>query len=215
MKTILAYGDSLTWGSDPATAGRHAPHHRWPDVLHRALGADVHVVSDGLRGRTTAYDDHLADCDRNGARLLPTSLYTHAPIDLVILMLGVNDLKPHTAGSAIAAMQGMRRLIQIVRMHRQGFDDGYTAQVLVVAQPPLVETSDAEFATVFAGAPAQARKIATLYQTLTTDMGCAFFDAGTVAQASPVDGVHLDADNTKAIGLALAPQVRALLGMDS
>lgn len=215
MKTILAYGDSLTWGSDPATAGRHAPSHRWPDVLAAQLGDGVWMITDGLRGRTTAYDEHLADCDRNGARILPTALFTHAPVDLVVIMLGSNDMKPHTAGSAIAAMQGMRRLVQIVRTHRQGFDDGRPAQVLVVAPPPLVETGDAEFTAMFVGAPAESRKIAALYQTLAADLGAAFFDAGTVAQASPVDGVHLDAENTRAIGTALAPHVRALLGMDN
>jgi lysophospholipase L1-like esterase len=39
MKTILAYGDSITWGSDPARGGaRHPASHRWPDVLAREDG---------------------------------------------------------------------------------------------------------------------------------------------------------------------------------
>ncbi|MGB7432457.1 MAG: arylesterase, partial [Ahrensia sp.] len=79
MTTILAYGDSLTWGSDPAVAGRRHPvSHRWPDVLASGLGQGVTMISDGVRGRCTAYDEHLADCDRNGARILPTVLYAHA-----------------------------------------------------------------------------------------------------------------------------------------
>jgi len=39
------------------------------------------------------------------------------------------------------------------------------------------------------------------------DCDGAFFDAGTVATASPIDGVHLDAMNTRAIGEALVPIV--------
>ncbi len=100
MKTILAYGDSLTWGHDAERLGRHAHEDRWPSVLQKALGHGVRVIPEGLGGRTTAYDDHLADCDRNGARILPTLLHTHAPIDLVILLLGTNDLKPSVVGTA-------------------------------------------------------------------------------------------------------------------
>ena len=38
MKTILAYGDSLTWGYDPVSLGRHAHEDRWTSVLQKALG---------------------------------------------------------------------------------------------------------------------------------------------------------------------------------
>jgi hypothetical protein len=67
------------------------------------------VVADGLNGRTTAFDDYTGDCDRNGARTLPTALHAHAPLDLVIIMLGSNDMKPVIAGTAHAASKGMRR----------------------------------------------------------------------------------------------------------
>ena len=117
MKTVLCYGDSLTWGSDAETGTRLAHEDRWPVVLQRALGDGVQVIADGLRGRTTGYDEHLADCDRNGARILPTVLYTHAPLDLVILLLGSNDMKPAIAGTAIAALQGMRRLISLIQVN--------------------------------------------------------------------------------------------------
>ena len=93
MKTVLCYGDSLTWGYDAENLGRHAFDDRWQSVLQKALGGEVNVIAEGLNGRTTAYDDHLADCDRNGATLLPTILHSHAPLDLVIIMLGTNDLR--------------------------------------------------------------------------------------------------------------------------
>ena len=74
MKTVLAYGDSLTWGYDPVNLGRHAYEDRWTSVLQKALGHGVRVIAEGLNGRTTAYDDHLADCERNGVKLLPSIL---------------------------------------------------------------------------------------------------------------------------------------------
>jgi len=212
MPNILAYGDSITWGADPARPGvRHPPAVRWPEVLAAALGGSATIITDGLRGRTTAYDEHLAECDRNGARLLPSALYAHAPLDLVILMLGTNDLKPAIAGSAIAAMQGMRRLIEITLNHSPRFAEASRPRVLVVAPPHIIPTADALYTDMFAGAAAQSQKLAALYAALAQEMGVSFFDCDPVAQASSLDGVHLDAANTAAIGAALAPIVRTLL----
>ena len=117
MKTILCYGDSLTWGYNAEGPSRHAYEDRWPSVLQADLGAAVHVIPEGLNGRTTAFDDHLAGADRNGARILPTILVTHAPLDLVIIMLGANDMKPWIHGNPVAAKHGMQRLVEIVRGH--------------------------------------------------------------------------------------------------
>ena len=213
MKTVLAFGDSLTWGSDPATGGRHPEALRWPNVLEAALEGRARVIADGLRGRTTAYDEHLADCDRNGARILPTVLYTHAPVDLVVIMLGSNDMKPHIAGTAVAALQGMRRLVTIVKNHVPGIEGARAPDVLIVAPPPLCETADAEFAAMFASGVEQSRMLASLYRDLADESGCGFFDAGSVAKTTPADGVHLDAENTRVIGRALVPMATMLLGL--
>lgn len=212
MKSILAYGDSLTWGSDPARGGaRHPASHRWPEVLARELGAGFEVISEGLRGRTTAFDEHCADCDRNGARFLPTALYTHAPLDLVILALGSNDLKPAIAGPAAAAMLGMRRCVEIVQRHAHRVPGQGAAKVLLVSPPRIVTTPDAFYTDMFAGAVQENAKLAGYYRALAKELGCGFFDAATVATAMAIDGVHCDAENTAAIGRGLAPVVRDML----
>lgn len=213
MKTILCYGDSITWGSDAATGGRHAFEDRWPNVLQKALGASVHVVADGLRGRTTGFDEHLASCDRNGVRILPTSLYTHAPLDLVIVMLGSNDMKPAIAGTAVAATQGMRRLVEIVRLNATRDGTAEPPAVLIVAPPPLSDTANPEYAAMFAGGVEQSKMLASFYSDLADAEGCGFFDAGSAAKTTPVDGVHLDAANTRAIGKGIEPVVRMMLGL--
>ncbi|MBC7284757.1 SGNH/GDSL hydrolase family protein [Hoeflea sp.] len=211
MKTVLCYGDSLTWGYDPETVWRHALEDRWPSALAASLGDGVQVVADGLNGRTTAFDDHTADCDRNGARTLPTVLHTHAPLDLVILMLGTNDMKPVVAGTAHAASKGMRRLIDLVRLHAWPVEQE-VPQILVVAPPPLVETADPDFAAMFEGGVDQSAMLASFYADLADDSGAGFFDAGSVAGCSSIDGVHMNAENTRALGRGLAPVARLLLG---
>jgi lysophospholipase L1-like esterase len=212
MKTILAYGDSITWGSNPAAGGaRHARTDRWPNVLAAGLSGEAEIVVDAMRGRTTGYDENLADCDRNGARLLPSALYSHAPLDLVILMLGTNDLKPAIAGTAVAAMQGMRRCAEIVRQHAPRLPGVKPPKLMIVAPPHMAGTADPFYADLFATGGPQSQKIAGYYKILAVEFDCAFFDAATVAKASPIDGVHLDAANTRAIGAALVAPVRALL----
>ncbi|MBN9243310.1 MAG: SGNH/GDSL hydrolase family protein [Mesorhizobium sp.] len=210
MKTVLCYGDSLTWGHDPASRGRHALEDRWPSVLQTALGGGVHVVAEGLNGRTTAFDDRLAGADRNGARVLPTVLTTHAPIDLIVMMLGANDMKPWIHGNPVAATQGMRRLVDIVRGHDYPVEQP-APQILLVAPPAVSQSDDAEYRIMFAGGDEASKHLAPLYAGLADEAGCGFFDAGSVATTSPLDGVHLDAENTRRIGAALAPLVRVML----
>jgi len=212
MKTILCYGDSLTWGYDAASLGRHALEDRWPSVLGAELGEDVEVIAEGLNGRTTAFDDHLAGADRNGARVLPTILTSHAPLDLVIFMLGSNDMKPWIHGNPVAAKQGMQRSIDIVRGHDFPFE-WPAPQILIVTPPAVSRTDNAEFKEMFAGGDDASRRLAPQYSALADEAGCGFFDAGTVATTTPLDGVHLDAENTRRIGKALAPLVRVMLSL--
>ncbi len=210
MKTILIYGDSLTWGSVPGEAKRHERNIRWPNVMGNELGEGYEIITDGLRGRLTAYDENLSDSNRNASQTLPTALYAHAPLDLVILMLGTNDMQPHIAGTSIAAMQGMRRLVTIVQNHFAG-PDIITPKVLIVAPPKLCKTDDEFYTGFFAGTIEQSFKLSEYYLQIAQEKDCDFFDTNKVAQTSPIDGVHVDAENTMNIGKALAAVVQTIL----
>lgn len=209
MKSILAFGDSLTWGADPDGGARHPHDSLWPTVLERALDGRARVIAEGLGGRTTAFDDRTGPCDRNGARVLPVLLSSHMPLDLVIVMLGTNDLKPWICGHALGATAGMRRIAQIVRTHPYDKPGFSAPALLLVAPPPCCNALD--------GAPAggrsiaESQQIAPLYGALASELGVSFFDAGTVAVASPIDGVHLDAAQTTALGQALAAPASKLI----
>ncbi len=212
MKTILCYGNSLTWGYSAEGPGRHTHADRWPSVLQAALGDAALVIAEGLNGRTTAFDDHVAGGDRNGARILPTILMTHAPLDLVIVMLGSNDMKPWIAGHAVAAKQGMQRLIDIIRGHDYPLDDE-APEILLVAPPVLRETADPDFAAMFGSGIGQSKMLASMYADLADETGCGFYDAGSTASTTPIDGVHLDAENTRALGRGIEPVARMMLGL--
>jgi len=215
MKTILAYGDSLTYGADPGGGPRHAYEDRWPTTLEKGLDGKARVIAEGLGGRATAYDDWTADADRNGARILPTLLASHAPLDLVIIMLGTNDLKPFVAGTATYAARGARRLIEMTRGHFAGVGEP-VPQILLVSPPHVVETTNENMLSNFGGLDhllRESRDFAWHYRRHAEETGVAFFDAATVAKADPRDGVHLDPANTRAIGEGLVPLVKQLLGL--
>ena len=97
---VLCYGDSNTWGYIPVTGGRYAPTVRWTGVMAEQLGPQFSAIEEGQSGRTTVWDDPL-EGDKNGLRYLPACLESHMPLDLVILMLGTNDLKARFSLTAL------------------------------------------------------------------------------------------------------------------
>ncbi|HVO37470.1 MAG TPA: hydrolase, partial [Spirochaetia bacterium] len=74
MYEVMCFGDSNTWGYDPATGGRFGRAVRWTGVLQAALGNDYVVIEEGLNGRTTVWEDPV-EGDKVGKRhLLPLLL---------------------------------------------------------------------------------------------------------------------------------------------
>lgn len=71
--------------------------------FRKKLGEQYHVIEEGCSGRTTVYDSP-GEPWKNGLSYLKPCLHTHKPLDIVILMLGTNDLKRcfHASSSEIA-----------------------------------------------------------------------------------------------------------------
>ena len=209
--TILCYGDSNTYGSSPMTEDgswfRYDRATRWPMAMAADLGEGWHVIEEGLPGRTTCHDNPFEGPHKNGLRLLPAALESHAPIDLLILMLGTNDLKAHLALPAPDIAKGIRTLLTRIAASEAGPDRRPPA-VLVVAPVPVDEIGPR--GESFAGGAEKSRRLAGMYAALAAEFGAGFLDAGQVARVSPVDGVHLSADAHLALGAAMAEVVRGL-----
>ena len=212
MKNILAFGDSLTWGFIAGTWERHPFDVRWPNVLAAGLSGKARVVEEGHNGRTTVFDDPTTTDDRNGARILPVLLSTHQPLDLVIILLGTNDIKFANRCRAFDASMGMSRLVQIVQTF-PFMSWAPKPEILIVAPPALVPAADEWFNELWGHAIEESKYFGKHYARVATEMGVHFFDASNVAKADETDGGHLDAKNTKAIGTALVPVVKGILGI--
>lgn len=212
--SVLAYGDSNTWGAVPqpyrGAGGRFGITQRWPRIMQAALGAGVNVFEEGLNGRTTCVDDPIEGEIRNGERYLPVSLITHMPLDLVIIMLGTNDLKARLSMTAGDIADGAGKLADLVRRSATG-PEGLAPEVLLVSPAPLAKLT--WLTEMFEGGSAKSQKFAGEYARVAKAYGVHFFDAGSVISSSDDDGIHLDASAHKTLGLALAAEVRRILAL--
>jgi lysophospholipase L1-like esterase len=137
-RTLLCFGDSNTWGFEPATMARYPRAVRWPGVAAEALGSGWQVVEAGLNGRTTVFEDPLGD--RLGLRHLRPVLESAAPVDVVAIALGTNDLKTRLGASAYEIAEGAGVLVDLVLASAAG-PGGGAPLVLLVAPPPLVDST--------------------------------------------------------------------------
>ena len=105
MKNVLCFGDSNTYGYDPAgmrdgTAVRYAQDVRWCGVVQRDLGEGWHVIEEGLNGRTTVFNVTASDIAR-GAMALIRAVRAFpwtdaAPCPRILLMAPIK-IKPQIA----------------------------------------------------------------------------------------------------------------------
>lgn len=207
-KTVVCFGDSNTWGYDPATAGRFDHRTRWPGVLRQELGDGYHIIEEGLSGRTTVWDDPI-EGSKNGHTYLVPCLGTHWPLDLIVIMLGTNDLKRRFSLSAYDIAEGARVLINTAQRY-QFYGDANVPKVLLIAPPPVAKLTD--FAEMFEGSEAKSQLFGKHYARVAEEQGCAFLDAGSVIRSSDLDGIHFEASEHTKLGHAVAAKVRELLG---
>lgn len=212
-KRVLCFGDSNTWGYIPGSGQRLEEAERWTGVCQQCLGGSYVILEDGANGRSTNVDDPDAPCT-NGKTALGFSLYAQRPIDLVVLMLGTNDLK---TGDAEAAARGTNELLTLLEQADELLGDKQPvfrkgARVLLVAPLPLHPAIREKFPeSVVADKAEESERIAELYRKLAQDRGVWFLDAGQYARRSEVDCVHMDAQSHKSLGEAIAEKIRSIL----
>ena len=137
---IVCFGDSNTHGycADPADCAdggnRFNEDERWTCLLQKALGDEYLVLEEGLSGRTTVFTDPLHE-SMAGVDVAYSTLMTHEPVDLVIIMLGTNDTKERFGANAPAIAVGMERLL--LKCKSLDCWGGKSPNLLVVCPPPL------------------------------------------------------------------------------
>jgi lysophospholipase L1-like esterase len=207
MPVVVCYGDSNTWGSDPATRARFGPDVRWTGVLRQELGTGYTVIEEGLGGRTTNLEDIIEE-NRNGRTYLPGCLESHKPFDLITIMLGTNDLKVRFNRSASDIAISAANLGVLALKSGCGID-GKPPAVLLIAPPPVTEV--AGFDGMLAGAAQKSLEFSERYRFFSGRYGLHFMDAGAVVTSSPIDGIHFEAGEHEKLGKAVARRILEIL----
>ncbi len=206
MKTILCYGDSNTWGWNPINLSRYAKDERWPGVLQQELGEGFEVISEGLPGRTTVWPDPI-EGHMSGADYLTPCLNSHKPIDLVIILLGTNDLKHRFGVTAFDIAEGISRLVRMIQQSESG-PEGRSPQVLILVPPPLGNLS--KFAEMFARGIEKSRDLSQQYKRVADLLACSYLDTSEYIVSSDVDGVHFDANAHTVLGHLVAQKIKTI-----
>ena len=206
-KRLLIYGDSNSFGTAPqkhlASRPVHPPGARLGDVLASGLGEDWDVVIEGLPGRTTVLDDPVEGAFRNGLTVLPAILHSHEPIDVLAICLGTNDQKRAFGLNAQDVALCVARLVREARL------SGAVGTTLAIAPPPLRPAG--EFAEMFSGAETRGQGLSERIERFAGEEGAAFFDAGTVIEVDPLDGIHWSESAHGELGRALIDVVKGLV----
>ena len=212
-RTLVCYGDSNTFGMMPFACPdqnhRWPAGQRWPDLLQRHLGEAWHVIAEGLPGRTTVYDDPRGEW-LNGRRTLRPILASHAPVSVLILMLGTNDLKTIFNADAPTIAANIGTLIDDA--HR--FEIGPAMQsprVLVLSPIPINEAAIPNRTS--AGGDAKSRALAHYLEAVCAQRQAAFLDLASLGSVQD-DGEHLDPSTHARIARAVANAVQSLTDSD-
>lgn len=202
-KVVLCYGDSNTWGQNDDQNGskRRAVNERWTGIIQNLLGDDFSIVEEGLQGRTTDLDHYNpAKPSRSGFPYFQACLPSHSPVDIVIIMLGTNDMK----------IQYNRSVAQIADAHQQFITTIRTYQpsaVVIVISPAHINSSAPTFSQSYNGiydetSMSKSTELAPHLEKLTIANDCHFIDASKYAKAG-IDGIHFDAESHHNLAHAL------------
>ena len=191
MKTVLCYGDSNTYGYNPSNGLRYPEDIRWTGRLKALLGDEYRVIEEGCNGRTTIFDDPLEGW-KNGLDYLRPCLNSHKPVDIVILMLGSNDLKEIFCASPEQIAEGVKMLVRVIQdftKEKQGFEP----QIILVSPPEIGEgiRHSAFYGSFHENAVSRSREFPQWYRKVAKEHHCIFFNAAEHIQPSKEDSLHL------------------------
>ena len=207
-KNIMCYGDSNTYGESPEGNGRYPRHERWTGILQDRLGGDYHIIEEGLNGRTSVWEDPV-EGDKCGLRQLPSILASHTPLDLLIIMLGTNDLKHRFSATATDISLAMERMVKTAQSV-----DNYTSEkpfrILLVCPAEVRPTTF--LGEVFGDRSGTTKKLPALYEAVAQRCGVHFLNIAQYAQPSELDGLHFDRENHKKVAAAMETKIREILG---
>jgi lysophospholipase L1-like esterase len=209
---VLCYGDSNTWGQKPDKSGRYAANVRWTGRLQRALGEAYRIIEEGLGSRTTDLE-YGKKPGRNGKTYLQPCLESHNPLDIVVLMLGTNDLKIEFTRSAEDIATAVEGLVADIKQY--AIDRERKTPHIIVVSPILVDDKAPKFAEYYDGvyydaeSATKSQALAEAIKIVADENECAFVDASQSASAGE-DGIHFNPEAHEGLARSIEEAIRKL-----
>ena len=206
---ILCFGDSYTWGYIPGSNHeRFSEDIRFPKVLQKLLGSDFEVIEEGLNSRTLISEDtRPGKQGRNGSSYIIPCLDSHDPLDLVIILLGTNELKdvydnsPEKIGELFE-----EHFVKIILNRKSQFKDSYP-KLLIISLPIINESSEYAIARYKGGAE-KSKQTNKIYSEIAQKNGCGFIDISKLSVG--IDGVHLTEESQIKLAGLLCDKVKSM-----
>jgi lysophospholipase L1-like esterase len=176
-------------------------------LLQQKLGDDFEIIEEGLCGRTTAIDDPKEE-GRNGKTYLIPCLKTHNPLDLVILMLGSNDLKERFNQSAEQIAKNIEELIIIIK--KLGIDRNNQPLKILLISPAYINENSKLAQIGVKGAEEKSKQLAEFYQKVARKQDCEFMDLAQYVQPSPIDGGHFGIEGHAKIAEVIEKKIKQI-----
>ena len=213
MKEILCFGDSNTHGYMPGLGTRYPADVRWSGLLGSLLGEGYHVIEEGMDGRTTAFEDEIQPY-RSSLPYIDPCLKSHAPLDLIIIMLGTNDSKTRYGVNADEIGFGMTELIHHIEtfFRYNKARAGECPKILIISPVPMPATGgDPEMSETSLKVQAELPRV---YRAIAEENGCAFAEAGSWIgpELLGVDSCHFKPEAHRIFAEHAAELVHELIG---
>lgn len=216
LKRVLCFGDSNTYGAIPHNDDRFPAHIRWTGILQTLLRDKIEVIEEGLCGRTVA-TKHPALATQadgleyfyHGGQYFYPCIMSHDPIDLVVIMLGTNDIK-NKYGKTIEEITNdlekffINAVIREENLIRK-------PEILLVAPIPMNETYEYVKANFIDG-NAKLEKLSREYEALTERHKIHFMNAFDLRYVGD-DGLHFNAEGHALFAQNIASKISTLLAL--
>lgn len=208
-KRILIYGDSYVFGKIPGGL-RFDSATRFTGVTQSYLGSEYEIIEEGLRGRTISGENGFFP-HRDGLKQFDGIIGSHLPLDLVIIFLGTNDTNSSRKSSPEELVAPLIKYIRGVSWWAKHL--GFPMPRIAVVIPPTIDevASDKAFKNIFSGSGEKILAMQKLIKQLADDNKVLTFDASKIVTVSQIDGIHLDAENNRLLGRALAQFIKEVL----
>ena len=176
------------------------------------LGPAYEVVEEGLNGRTTDVD-YVDRPHCNGRSYFPAALMSHHPLDVVVVMLGSNDLKAcfeRTAATIADALHGYVDDVATYVTDRAGAVPAVLLLSPIHADDRVLDFVDAAGNSIDARGVAESRSLGAEIRRVAAERGVLFADAASVAHAGG-DGLHLTVDSHPRLAALVAGLVQDIV----